>query len=203
MVGCAVDSCRKRQFKGSGIHFFSFPSDPKQKSIWIERINRTDFEPSVHSRVCSLHFEDSCFEKNPAVLKSIDWKLDRPKIKQDAVPTICLPEVGKSITEVKNLSKNVFGNERNLVARPINSTNHKNLKRKSDGLHRKKKQKCEVCESYFKPFRYVNRILNHFDFDFNRQGEMHSTFSLRLVGACGGFLLQGGEYGALFIRKTD
>ncbi len=90
MVGCAVSSCRKKQFKGSGIHFFSFPSDPHQKRLWIELINRKNFEPTVHSRVCSLHFEDSCFETDPAVLKSIEWKLERPKIKPFAVPSIGL-----------------------------------------------------------------------------------------------------------------
>eukprot|EP00794_Sanderia_malayensis_P007394 gene7394-8214_t len=92
MVGCAVNGCRNRQFKGSGIHFFSFPSDPEQKRIWVDKINRKDYEPTVHSRVCSLHFEDNCFEKDPAVLKSIDWKLNRPKIKQFAVPSIRLKD---------------------------------------------------------------------------------------------------------------
>lgn len=53
-------------------------------------IKTSHFNPTTHSRVCSIHFEDNSFEKDPVVLRSIDWKLDRPKIKADAVPTIKL-----------------------------------------------------------------------------------------------------------------
>ena len=144
MVGCAVKSCRKRQYKGSGIHFFSFPTDAKHRDIWIERICRENFEPTVHSRVCSLHFEDSCFEKDPAVLKSIDWKLDRPKIKHDAVPTIALED------DIEFDEKLVNGESR--VARPTWSglgqagKTAKQQETKNNRRFKKKKKKCQVSK---------------------------------------------------------
>ena len=144
MVGCAVKSCRKRQYKGSGIHFFSFPTDAKHRDIWIERICRENFEPTVHSRVCSLHFEDSCFEKDPAVLKSIDWKLDRPKIKHDAVPTIALED------DIEFDEKLVNGESR--AARPTWSglgqagKTAKQQETKNNRRFKKKKKKCQVSK---------------------------------------------------------
>ena len=142
MVGCAVKSCRRRQYKGSGIHFFSFPTDPLQRRAWVEKISRHNFKPTAHSRVCSIHFENSCFEKDPAVLRSIDWKLDRPKIKHDAVPTIALGSEGHSSkeedTETRPMLPTLNGSSGNTGSTDVLR------KKKIDRLRKLKRKKCQV-----------------------------------------------------------
>ena len=144
MVGCAVKSCRRRQYKGSGIHFFSFPTDPVQRKIWMSKT--LHFNPTAHSRVCSVHFEDNCFEKDPAVLRSIDWKLDRPKIKADATPTIML---GINDDSSEELTLNGKGRPRPVQEEQEMDHGSKVLisKKKINRLHKLKKRKCEVSNT--------------------------------------------------------
>ena len=141
MVGCAVKSCRRRQYKGSGIHFFSFPTDPVQRKVWMSKTSH--FNPTAHSRVCSVHFEDSCFEKDPAVLRSIDWKLDRPKIKADAVPTMKL-DIAEDQRE--ELSSNRRGRVRPDTdwLEMDHGTRSLVSRKKINRIHKFKKRKCEV-----------------------------------------------------------
>ena len=101
------------------------------------------FNPTAHSRVCSVHFEDSCFEKDPAVLRSIDWKLDRPKIKADAVPTMKL-DIAEDQRE--ELSSNRRGRVRPDTdwLEMDHGTRSLVSRKKINRIHKFKKRKCEV-----------------------------------------------------------
>ena len=53
---------------GISMHYF-----PKEESLWQKwtrfvRINRKDFVPKKSSCLCSVHFDDSCFEHKPVSL---------------------------------------------------------------------------------------------------------------------------------------
>ena len=57
---CAVPRCiskRRNQDAVHCVHLFSFPT--RSKALirqWMRLIPRKDFQPSKHSRICSLHF---------------------------------------------------------------------------------------------------------------------------------------------------
>lgn len=46
------------------IFVYRFPSDPKRKAAWIEATNRTGWNPTEQSCLCSLHFKDDSFNEN-------------------------------------------------------------------------------------------------------------------------------------------
>lgn len=91
MVYCAAAECKNAT--GCGKSFFNFPKDETRRKEWVRRVNRGGpkpgqlWQPSKWHRLCSDHFENSCFEKDLA--DSIGFKeVLRPKLKQDAIPTI-------------------------------------------------------------------------------------------------------------------
>lgn len=75
---CAVPNCISDGRKKTnlekypwmqGVQFFPFPTEKKEKKNrqqWLKLINRENFEPKRHHRICSLHFVDSKpTEENP------------------------------------------------------------------------------------------------------------------------------------------
>ena len=78
---CVAVGCKNRTKKGSGISFFLFPhKDPQRLNQWVHAIRRKDWKPSVHSCICSDHFEEKCFVVRPGC--------EGRKLTQNAVPTI-------------------------------------------------------------------------------------------------------------------
>ncbi|XP_076246752.1 uncharacterized protein LOC143186836 isoform X2 [Calliopsis andreniformis] len=59
---------------------YRFPKDLELKKQWIQAIQRDNFEPSSHTKVCSKHFANDCFVQNP-------WS-SRRVLKPDAVPNV-------------------------------------------------------------------------------------------------------------------
>ena len=56
---CCAIGCTNRYRKGSEVKFYRFPSDSQRRNLWIQAIRRKDWEPNVHSRLCSDHFISS------------------------------------------------------------------------------------------------------------------------------------------------
>ncbi|XP_076296541.1 uncharacterized protein LOC143216874 [Lasioglossum baleicum] len=77
---CCIKNCKERQNRDKNISFHKFPKNPELREKWIKAINRKDFEPSVHSRICSKHFEKDCFVGNA-------WSTKR-NLKYDALPCV-------------------------------------------------------------------------------------------------------------------
>ena len=81
-------SCTNTSYtEGVSMHYF--PSDENVKQAWVKfvRRHRKDFIPSKSSSLCSVHFEDSCFERRAAVLSGeSEIKFKRFLIK-GSVPT--------------------------------------------------------------------------------------------------------------------
>ncbi|XP_067234350.1 THAP domain-containing protein [Chanodichthys erythropterus] len=64
-MSCAVVDCTNRHSPGSSISFHRFPLGDKDRlHRWMANMRRHNFKPSPYSRICSHHFEDSCFYKN-------------------------------------------------------------------------------------------------------------------------------------------
>lgn len=101
------------------IAYFRFPKKRTLRNRWVDRIRRKNWKPAQSSRLCSRHFEDSCFVHNPAVLRSIGWLVQRPRLKPDAVPTIFDFSFTdpKSKAEEKDLKKDKPKLERSAVVK--------------------------------------------------------------------------------------
>ena len=87
---CAVPGCISKRRSQDAVHLFSFPTRSKAlMRQWMRSIPRKDFQPSKHSRMCSLHCspDDFCkdsMDTNPRrLLTSSNHK---PRLKANAVP---------------------------------------------------------------------------------------------------------------------
>ncbi|XP_075743482.1 THAP domain-containing protein 2-like [Rhipicephalus microplus] len=61
MGRCCVPGCRGNYDSGPKVRVFAFPKDEARKKSWIKAIPRKDFTPSIHSKVCELHFLEADF----------------------------------------------------------------------------------------------------------------------------------------------
>ncbi|XP_050680111.1 THAP domain-containing protein 7 isoform X2 [Leptidea sinapis] len=82
-MSCVAVLCSSRTTKGGvkdpELSFHTFPKRPDIRNAWIKAIRREEgWEPNKYSRVCSKHFQQSCF------LSGLKIK----KLKFDAIPTI-------------------------------------------------------------------------------------------------------------------
>ena len=53
---CCAVGCSERYFKGCGLQFYRFPSNPQRKNSWIAAVNRKDWQPTEYTWICSKHF---------------------------------------------------------------------------------------------------------------------------------------------------
>ena len=89
MVYCVAFGCNANSSQGGGIHhFFKFPTDPLLLKKWLVKIKRANFKPTKHSRLCAVHFETTCFERDPETMAALGYAGARVSLKSDAVPSI-------------------------------------------------------------------------------------------------------------------
>uniref|UniRef100_A0A8C5D2I7 THAP domain-containing protein 1 n=1 Tax=Gouania willdenowi TaxID=441366 RepID=A0A8C5D2I7_GOUWI len=69
------NTCTKQRNTLGSTHAFPL-NNPALCKQWVKNVGREDFIPSKTSRLCSAHFEESCFQVDIA-----------KKLKPDAVPT--------------------------------------------------------------------------------------------------------------------
>lgn len=81
-------SCKNSQFT---IHvtMLKFPSEPVRREKWTKFVRRhwPGWNPSKTSHLCSMHFEDSCFEHRPW----LSGDSDTPKFKKFLLTTAIPP----------------------------------------------------------------------------------------------------------------
>ncbi|GBO00858.1 hypothetical protein AVEN_54837-1 [Araneus ventricosus] len=90
---CSVPACRGNYDESTKVAVFSFPNDERLREKWLHAIRRTDFKITKNSKVCEKHFKDGevlrnstfCNEKTG---ETISAPLKRPKLKENAVPSI-------------------------------------------------------------------------------------------------------------------
>ena len=59
---CIAHGCTNRSKSGSGWSFFRFPlKKPELLTKWVQAIHRKNWSPNNYSRICSDHFDPSCF----------------------------------------------------------------------------------------------------------------------------------------------
>ena len=77
---CVVPKCR-------GVGGFSFPADPDLNLKWREAIQKLDWTPSVHSRVCDKHFKAEDF-KEPIMAGYSETGRTCRSLKDGAIPSV-------------------------------------------------------------------------------------------------------------------
>ena len=91
MPYCAAFGCNATSSgpKGAKHHWFRFPSEPRLLKAWLAKMKRANFAPTPHSRLCSAHFEHTCFQRNPLLLETLGLGAHtRQSLLPDAVPTL-------------------------------------------------------------------------------------------------------------------
>ena len=81
--GCTPKVTAAAQATGKKISYHKFPESKQQRKAWESRIRRSNMVLSKFSRLCSLHFVNDSFVRDP------DMKLDvnlKKELKPDAVP---------------------------------------------------------------------------------------------------------------------
>lgn len=68
MVCCVIHGCSNNSNKNPGVSFYAIPTvrkregketeelSQRRRDLWLARINRLNFQPTPHSKVCSHHF---------------------------------------------------------------------------------------------------------------------------------------------------
>ena len=70
MTWCVAVDCNNNSFiknRQKGLRFFGLPKDEKVKKEWLKNIKRENLPKN--SRICQLHFEESCFKRDLEVSK--------------------------------------------------------------------------------------------------------------------------------------
>ena len=62
---CCTVGCHNAYRKGTGIHFYRFPTDPEHRSKWIAAVSRENWQPNEYSWLCSKHFVSGEKSNNP------------------------------------------------------------------------------------------------------------------------------------------
>ena len=84
-------TCRNGSYT-EGVSVHQFPSDPVVRAQWVRFVQRhhVDFgEPiNKHAVLCSAHFENSCFTRDPSIhLDGMEAKQTRKSLIPGSVPT--------------------------------------------------------------------------------------------------------------------
>lgn len=105
MPRCSVPGCdndsRKEVCKN--LSWYVFPlGDRRLLAAWIGRIRRKDFSPTKNHRICSAHFEESCYQLDlqaqfAAVGEIGGYKRRRPRhLTPGSVPSLLLGSAAAS-----------------------------------------------------------------------------------------------------------
>ena len=116
MFGCSNNTL-KVSGKKQGLSFFTFPKDEHQRNIWITKCRRASFGSSLNynnQRICSAHFDESCFEVD---LKSMfSLTPSRKKLKTGSLPSLNLPLSSSSTKTAAQASRAKRTQKRNVNA---------------------------------------------------------------------------------------
>ncbi|KAM3933867.1 THAP domain-containing protein 2-like [Leptodactylus fuscus] len=77
-TSCAAFGCSNNSKRDHQVTFHRFPSNPERRKQWLNLVNRENFSPSLHTFLCSNHFEESCFDRTGQTVR----------LRTNAVPTI-------------------------------------------------------------------------------------------------------------------
>ena len=71
-VGCSSNSSTSKELN---ISLYRLPRDKKLESAWIQKLKRANLPAEENIRVCNLHFEEECFERDMKVYDFLCFEL--------------------------------------------------------------------------------------------------------------------------------
>ena len=107
MPWCTAYNCNTSSAKGKNPNRYSFHQYPlNDKDLlddWLNNVKRKGFKPTVHSTLCSKHFEDACFEEDlyKKYVGRSPGKRKKRTLKKGSVPTIFF---GSSVPKTRETS---------------------------------------------------------------------------------------------------
>ena len=91
MPYCSAYGCNTCSYRCGELSFFSFPKETVVLKQWIKKCGRTGWNPTKYSTLCSVHFEEDCFEEDmyhKLMGQDPTKRRRRRLLKPGAVPTI-------------------------------------------------------------------------------------------------------------------
>ena len=164
---CSVPGCSSGYATddSTDVSMHKFPSDEIRRNLWVRRINRAAFIPTVNSRVCSKHFVESDFktERQDSNLsrKRARGGVTLRSLKEDANPSVfpnqpsylTSPQVTPRATT--SLSANRLFNENSVILDQIDDMENLDTVSSLSHLHEK-----SMCHSYFPGNFFLRRPAN-------------------------------------------
>ena len=86
MVYCAAYNCTNGSASGWSMH--SFPKNKTRLREWVRNMNRVQWKPTCHSKLCGRHFEERMFVISPSMARSVGYDMKSVRLREDAIPTI-------------------------------------------------------------------------------------------------------------------
>ena len=165
---CCVVGCSNRVGKKKKVSFYRFPWNDKGRcDKWKASVRRSDWEPTIHTRICSEHFVSGKISTIKSVILFLCFILQIGKphpssSHPDYVPTV-FPPVYHTGSAASAGSKQAFEkkleradrrmqrhNERRRLDELFEAEKKKEVERKKQEQEEKRKNECEmrqkVCE---------------------------------------------------------
>lgn len=102
MPSCAAANCTNNPRKG--YRLYTFPKDIKRRQLWAKICGRLNWEPTAHSKLCEVHFEENQFS-----VRECDG---RRFLKPNSIPTLFTNSV-VPIAENGSTQENIQDEEMN------------------------------------------------------------------------------------------
>lgn len=109
---CSVAGCTVVNGKTDGEHvsFHRFPRKQSLRKIWIKRCSRADVINVKNAKICSRHFEAGCFIRD--LRNELLGLPIRRMLREDAVPTIHLPNAKSQVLSQKSAERQLRAQKR-------------------------------------------------------------------------------------------
>ena len=95
MACCAVLHCGLNRRAIPGLSLFRFPKDSVLRSEWLQRCGRNILHVEKE-RVCANHFTENDLNESFRLKKTLLKSRANPLLRAGAVPSVNLPDSGKS-----------------------------------------------------------------------------------------------------------
>nr|ACO10667.1 THAP domain-containing protein 4 [Caligus rogercresseyi] len=100
MPACSALNCKNRSGT-PGISLFQFPMDTLLRNEWIQSMKRDRWMPTIHSRLCSKHFEENLLIETQHAKKP-------KKLVPGAIPTLFGNKRPRILRTTKNSKKHYY-----------------------------------------------------------------------------------------------
>ena len=99
MPSCSVVTCKSgyhAHCTAKEVQWFHFPLQNFRNNSkvlldkWKSRLNRKDFIPTKHSRICSLHFKNEDYIPESENVDKFGRKLKKRRLKPNAAPSLLM-----------------------------------------------------------------------------------------------------------------